>query len=99
MKKLLLACVSTVGFCGFLATANATTLHATPPTVAVSSIMAGSPSDLPYRLAKAQGTIQVLQNEVHNLNTQIASNGTDPQYFFSVAPPPNADGSPISTGG
>ena len=99
MKMLLLACVSTVAFCGFLATANATTLHVTTPTVAVSTVMAGSPSDLPYRLAKAQGMIQVLQNEVHNLNTQIGSNGTDPQYFFSVAPPPNADGSPIPTGG
>ena len=99
MKKLLLACVSTVGFCGFLATANATTLHVTTPTAAVSTVMAGSPSDLPYRLAKAQGTIQVLQNEVDNLDTQIASNGTDPQYFFSAAPAPNADGSPIPTGG
>ena len=99
MKKLLLACFSTVGFCGFLATANAATLNVTTPTTAVSTITAGSPSDLPYMLAKAQGRIQVLQNEVHNLDTQVTSNGTDPQYFFSVAPPPNADGSPIPTGG
>ena len=99
MKKLLLACFSTVGICGFLATANAATLRATPLTATVSTVMAGSPSDLPYRLAKAQGEIQVLQNEVHNLDTQIPSNGTDPQYFFSAAPPPNVDGSPIPTGG
>jgi hypothetical protein len=91
MNRLTLACFSVVGLCGLLGTANAATLN-TPATSANSAA-----TDLPYTIAKLQGQVGMLQTEIQNL--QQGQDATGPQYVFSTAPAPNADGSPIPSGG
>jgi hypothetical protein len=93
MNRLTLACFSVVGLCGLLGTANAATLNTTMPVTPANSAAA----DLPYTIAKLQGQVGMLQTEIQNL--QQGQDATGPQYVFSTAPAPNADGSPIPSGG
>jgi hypothetical protein len=83
-----------VGVCCSPVIAHADTLGNTGPGGLIGSSQNAAPSDLPYVLAKLQGEVQTLRGEVQNLQSQQSQNTSYPQYRFSVAPPPNHDGSP-----
>ena|ERR1700722_5438834 len=97
--KLMIACVAAAGLCGLAATAYAAPTDSTTPAASIANNTANTIADLPYTLAKLQGEIQSLQTEVHNLQGLESQDASDPQYTFSVVPPPNPDGSPIPSGG
>ena len=97
--KLMIACFAVTGLYGLSATANAAPTDSTTLAASIASNTTDAIADLPYTLAKLQGEIQNLQTEVQNLQGLESQDASDPQYIFSVAPPPNPDGSPIPFGG
>jgi peptidoglycan hydrolase CwlO-like protein len=98
MSKLMIACLAAAGLCGLSAIANAAPADSTT-AASIASSTTSTIADLPYTLAKLQGEVQSLQTEVQNLQGLERQDDSDPQYFFSVVPPPNPDGSPIPSGG
>jgi hypothetical protein len=97
-RTLVVTSFTAVGVCCSTVIAHAETFgNSVPGSPTVSSLNA-VPSDLPYVLAKLQGEVQTLQGEVQNLQSQEGQDASYPQYRFSVAPPPNHDGSPIPNG-
>ena len=89
MNKLMVVCFSAVSLCGFVASANAATLNSTAPAAVVSGTIVGAQANVPYVVA--QPRIKFRATHTPGM--------ADTQYFFTVAPAPNANGSPIPTGG
>jgi hypothetical protein len=92
MHRFMLTCFSIAGLCGLLGTANAATLNTPAPLASAISVVANAPGT-DTNLQGQAGTPQFI---AQNLQGQATTN---PKYTFSVAPPPNANGSPIPTGG
>jgi hypothetical protein len=99
MNKLMTTCFAAVALSGHIVTANAAALNGTMQVTPVAISPASTTSDLPYIVAKLQGDVQTLQTEVQDLQRREGQDPRDSQYIFSAAPPPNADGAPIPSGG